>query len=463
VTDPIDLDRERKKRAAKPKPKPFEGWEAALHVDGYGRVKRSLANVMTILTDHPTWCNVIAYDAFADVIVSRTAPPTRKQDAPTNHRAGEWSDADSVRTAAWIAEAYQIDVGVQIVEQAVAAVARKSLVHPVRDYLKALKWDATQRLPTMLPHYFGAEQNGYTGAIGVKWMISAVARIMSPGCKSDHLLILESPEQGTGKSTALNILAGEYFADTGIVLGDKDSYQNLRRVWIYEFGELSAIRSAKDVERVKGFVTSRSDHYRPSYGRRALDFPRQCVFAGSTNETTYLADRTGNRRFWPVKTGRIDLAGLALDRDQLWAEAVTRYSSNEPWHVDSLELVNQCREQQEEREHLDPWVQFVTEWLTDPTVPDENLGGTARSRVNVENGITTADVLVGAIAMKRDRIDRAAETRAGQVLTHLGWERRKVRDPADWKKRTWRYFEPTKNVPTVPTVSHSNDEGGDVR
>jgi len=144
----------------------------------------------------------------------------------------------------------------------------------------------------------------------------------------------------------------------------------------------------------------------------------------------------------------------------LWAEAFVRYQSKETWHVDSLELVAECQDQQADRVQVDPWVQFATEWLEDPTVPDESLGSSARTRLRLENGFTTADLLVGAIAMKRDRIDRAAETRAGQVLKYLGLERRKVRHPDDWRKRTWRYFEGAKDVPTVPTES---EKGGDAQ
>lgn len=458
MTGPVDINSARQKRVGRTKPKPVEGWEATLHVDGYGNVKRSLANVLTILSSHPEWVGVLAYDAFADAVVTKLTPPVRIQDKPTNHGPGEWTEADSVRTAAWLAESYRIDVGVLTVEQAVPAIARKNIVHPVRDYLRSLRWDATQRLPSMLVTYLGAEKNAYTEAIGTKWMLSAVARVMNPGCKADHLLVLEG-EQGTGKSTALKTLAGQWFTDTGVVLGDKDSYQNLRRVWIYEFGELSSIRSAKDVERVKGFISSASDRYRPSFGRRAIDFPRQCVFAGSTNEGTYLADRTGNRRFWPVKTGHIDLVGLERDRNQLWAEAVARYESRETWHVDSLELVAECRERQEEREQIDPWVQFAVEWLANPTIRDDEglgrgLGYPVCIPLQTKDGITTTDLLVGAIGMKRDRIDRAAETRAGQVLKHLGWERRQVRNGS---VRVWRYFDLSLPVTT------SDLEGGDTQ
>ena len=121
-----------------------------------------------------------------------------------------------------------------------------------------------------------------------------------------------------------------WFADEISDLGSKDSAQDLRGKWIIELAELSAMKRG-DIERTKAFMSRAIDHYRPSYGRRSQDFPRQCVFAGTTNADTYLGDETGNRRFWPVKVGHIDLAGLREVRDQLWAEAVAAFKAGEKW------------------------------------------------------------------------------------------------------------------------------------
>jgi len=453
MTEPVDLNAERAKRKHKRKPPPREGWESHLQLNSEGNVKKSLANVMTIMGEHPDWQNVLAYDAFSESIVTTAVPPTREQDRPSNQVAGEWSEADSVRAAAWLAQSYFIDVGPITVEQAVQALAHRRIVHPVRDYLHGLKWDATQRLPSMLSTYFGSEKNPYTAAIGTRYMIGAVARIEQPACQMDTMLVCEG-DQGILKSSALRALAGQWFADSGLSIGDKDSYQSLRRVWIYEIPEFASIKAARDIERVKAFLTSRCDHYRPSYGRRAIDVPRQCVFAGSTNESEYLLDKTGARRFWPFNCGRIDLVSLERDRDQLWAEAVTRYESKERWWVDSLELRNLCEAEQADRTPVDPWVPIVEQWLADGyvLVPDGNGGF---DRVNPAEGLTTTDVLRGAISMHKERIDRAAEMRAGQVLRHFGWERRRVRIGSD---RAWKYFGPPLPVPTGGTET---SEGGD--
>ena len=450
MTEPVDLNAERAKRKHKPKAAPREGWESQLLLDQHGRVKGNLSNVMLILTGHPRWVGVIAFDAFKQSVVTQTPAPTRETETPVNHAAGEWTDEDSVRTAAWISQTYGNNVEVKTVDNAVAGIAARTIVHPVRDYLQSLTWDAQKRLPSMFSVYFGSEQNDYTSAIGVRFMVSAVARVFEPGCKVDNVVTWEGG-QGIGKSSAARILAvrSNWYSDTGVTLGDKDSYQCLRGTWIYELAELASIRSARDVERYKAFFSSPVDKYRPSYGKRTAGFPRQTVFIGTTNELEYLNDRSGNRRFWPIRCGRIDLVSLQRDVDLLWAEAVARYESREVWHVDSIELAERCKDEQAEREQVDPWVQFGTEWLSEQ-YPLIRNGIDDYDRVDPGNGITTAEFLRGAIGMAKDRIDRAVETRAGQVLRHLGLERRRVRQRG---KLSWRYFE-------VPTSVGTNEEGG---
>jgi predicted P-loop ATPase len=401
-----------------------EFWRNGLITTEKGAPKRGLANVMHVLTMHPEWADVLAYDAFGLAVVTRKRPPMREQDAPQDYATGDWTDEDSARTAAWFAAKVGFEPGPKSVDEAVAAVARRRVVHPVRDWLASLTWDGNPRLSNLASGYLGAAPTAYGAAVGRRWLIAAVARVFEPGCKVDSLLGLEG-EQGIGKSSALRLLAGaDWFADTGITIGEKDSYQALRRKWIYEFAELASIRG-REVERVKNFLSSQVDTFRASYGRRTQDHPRQVVFAGSTNESQYLADPTGSRRFWPLRCGIIDLRALERDRNQLWAEARVAYQAGEPWHLDTPELRALAAAEQAEREERDDWDDIVDRWLRRPMV-------------DISGGVTTGDVLLGALGFAAERITPAATKRVGHVMARLSLQRRQVR--VGGNRREWRYF-----------------------
>lgn len=221
-----------------------------------------------------------------------------------------------------------LDLSQSEVENLIEFVARHNHYDPVSKYLLDLRWDGTPRLNDWLIRYGNARlvsDNGldvlnYVKTVGRKWMMAAVARGLHPGCKADNVLVLEG-DQYIGKSAMLDILGGEWFADTKLSLGDKSTLELTSKSWIIEMSELATMKKS-ETEAQKGFFSTRVDHFRLSYGRRVRPYRRRCVFAGTTNEKNYLIDATGNRRFWTVWCDRFDLDALRADRDQLWAEAV---------------------------------------------------------------------------------------------------------------------------------------------
>lgn len=399
-----------------------------------GNIKPILANAITALK-HPKWEGVLALNEFSLQIVTRKETPWGKP-------AGEkWTDVDDIRAANWLQHQY-VHVNPHVAHDAVQSIAEENRFHPVREYLKSLKWDGTSRLETWLISYLGAADTKFVRAVGKRWLISGVARIFRPGCQADHTLLLEGP-QGIKKSTALRTLAGaEWFTDHISDLDSKDSRIELHGKWIVELAELSAVKRSLAIEKVKSFLTATSDHFRPPYGRGAIDVDRQNIFAGSVNDETPFTDETGNRRFWPVRCGTIDIEKLEADRDQLWAEAFERYENDEKWWLDSQELNDLAREEQQQRYQSGQWDEIIKRWAESPTQRSELRDGvriyTTPWDGSNENEVTSNDVLLHAIGKPVDRWTHSDKIAVSKCLTANGWHRAVRKDELGKSQRVFR-------------------------
>lgn len=364
------------------------------------------SNAISILVNDPRWADVLAYDEFAEAIMIRRMPPWH----PTDRRGatiGEWTDEDTTRTESWFQRAYGVRLGEQKILGAVAVAARTRCVHPVREYLRALEWDGIKRIDRWAVTLLGAPDTTYTRAVGRMWLISAVARVMRPGCKVDTMIILEG-KTGIKKSTALRALAGDqWFTEIAGMIDPKETPQLMRRKWIIELSELAALRRTREQETIKGFLSRQEDNYRPPYGKRARDFPRQSVFAGTTNEERYLRDPTGARRFWPIECGTIHRRGIEIERDMLWAEALIEYEKGARWFFSDSddELIKSAVAEQDKRYEEDSWLEPVREFC--------------ESRRNL--GVTTEEILVCCLSIEMGRWTHTETMRLGAVLRRIGW------------------------------------------
>ncbi len=254
--------------------------------------------------------------------------------------------------------------------QAIDLVANDNNYHPVRHYLESLTWDGVERLSGWLKTIGGcvveaeesevAQDNPYLSSVSRLVLVSAVKRIFEPGCKADSVLVLEGP-QGVGKSRIIQALCPkvEWFSDSlPGNLQDKDARQHLQGKWIVEMAELASINRST-IEATKAFITAQIDEYRPPYGRNVVSIPRQCIFIATTNSLDWARDDSGNRRFLPVRfDGDLDVAYMAQNRDQLWAEAYQAFRKGEDIHLkgDALRI---AQAEQSARQPGDPMTEAV--------------------------------------------------------------------------------------------------------
>ena len=320
-------------------------------------------------------------------------------------------------------------VGKDLVADAAQAVARKLAYHPIRDYLDGLCWDGVPRLDSWLVRHAGADDTPYTRAVGRKFLLAMVARVMKPGCKHDHTLVL-SGEQGQDKSKACSIIAGaEHFSDTlPSISGDKtDAIRHLQGKWLVELAEMAPSRKS-DAGDLKAFLSGAVDRVRMPYAKFDEAFPRQCVFVGTTNDDQFLRDATGGRRFWPVAVRQvIDTESLAAERDQLFAEAMDAFKAGEPWWLDREFEAEHAAPVQAGAYVADSWGDDVALWLDKPHDElDEEAG--------VKMEVTVSQVLSDALGINSGRHTMADQKRAGDVMRQLGWTKHHTMRGKVWRR-----------------------------
>ena len=325
---------------------------------------------------------------------------------------GELSDDACAMLRQVILDGFGYDPGKDHVRDAAHALCLENAFDPIVEYLNCLRWDGAPRVDEWLATYLGAEPTKFNCAVGRIMLVAAVRRARKPGTKFDHIVVLEGP-QGTGKSSAVTILAGrEFFSDQDILTLDaKSQMEALEGVWLFEIPELAGMRGA-DIEKIKAFASRWEDRARPAYGRFRENHPRRCIFVATTNDEEYLNDPTGNRRFWPVRTEAIDLVALAVDRDQLWAEAAALEARGETIALDPA-LWPEAEQVQGKRMEEDPWIEMLQ------SVEGTLINGTYR--------VSIKELLDEVLHLPADKQYPFVRARARRAMERLGWTYKVVR------------------------------------
>lgn len=323
-----------------------------------------------------------------------------------------------------------------IIEDAVNEIILNNKYHPIREYLNSLKgkWDGKPRLDTLLIDFFEADDTELNRWQTRLALVGAVKRVFQPGCKMDYILTLKG-DQGVGKSSFFQTLAAksEWFSDSLDDMRGKDAKDQLKGNWIIELGEMAAV-SKGDQKRIKQFITSSEDEYRPAYGKRSIRFKRQCIFVATTNDELPLKDDTGGRRWWIVDVkSRWFEKEIPLEVDQIWAEALTVYNrmeaNNEPLKLPN-HLENEAKKVQYENTDRGLYAAEIEQALQQGYIEEKDFHeGVRKIEIN-----ETCAFHVWEVILKRYKHDLTSTT-AREINATLknmpGWEcvgRRKFKE-----------------------------------
>lgn len=415
-----------------------DDWRADLVVNDKGRNEGSMHNVLLVLEHDAALAKLFFLDLFANrVLLTRDAAwPGAERD--------EFTDIDGTELAAWFGSphCYRMPVRRDTVMDCVEAIARRRARHPVREYLNALKWDGQKRIDRLFVDVFGSDDTNYVRRAALCFMVSAVARILwvdkdirHNGAQVDFMLVIEG-DQGIRKTSAVRALfSARWYAESMESPAGKDFYQAMQGRWCIEIGEMDSFSKA-DVTKVKQAITSRFDTYRPSYGRVARSFRRECVFVGTTNENQYLRDATGGRRFLPVRARSVNIDTIINTRDQLWAEAVALFHEGYKW----WDLPPEARDEQDKRFVSDSWEEVIGPWMQGKA-GEKHYPPRLQTRAGASpiNWATTTELLEWALHIDVGKHTKQDQMRVGPIMRRLGFEHERITfgdaRPWVWKRK----------------------------
>ena len=336
-----------------------------LSVDKNGKVKQTIGNCVTVINYDDRLKEMFRYNEMTDRI--------EVLGAWWNQSSINLSDNDLNNIRLYLETIYGL-AHEKTIPRAIDIIAHQRSYHPVRKYLAGLRWDGGKYIENLLPKYLGAEKSDYTTQALKLTMLGAIERVHNPSVKFETMMCLVEDEQGGGKSTIARLLAckDEWFTDDIKNLDDENVYRKLQGHWIIEFSEMLATANTKTVEAIKAFLSRQKDTYKVPYDKYPHDFPRQCIFIGTTNNLDFLPnDKTGNRRFIPVLTNMKAAEIHPLENEeetrafieQAWAEAMEIYRSGKYSLVFPKDLKDVLSEMQQSFTPEDPKVGIIQEWL----------------------------------------------------------------------------------------------------
>jgi len=379
--------------------------------DNHGRILATAGNLEMALRRADV-CGVhIGLDEFNDEIML----------ADWSDKSLLWrrfKDADYTRTRIRLERGGFLSIGRELLRDVVVLVAEDKRFDSAQVWLDRLRWDGVPRIESFLSTHFNARDSAYARSVALYLWTALAGRVMNPGCKADMVPVFIG-EQGGGKTTgvAAMVPGTDHYMEVRLDEAEIELARRMRGKLIGEIGELRGMAS-RDIEHIKAFVTRTHEEWIPKYREFATNFPRRLVFVGTTNAEEFLADETGNRRWLPVRVGKVDVGAIARDREQLWAEAATRWlADGVMWHD------AEQRGAETHAEHMisDPWAEAVARWLESPA------GFEPGGALNGEGEVTISAILQEALGVSVSQLAKKDEFRVGRILRAFGYEKKRIR------------------------------------
>ena len=412
-------------------------WLSKLTKDSQGRYEKTINNAVVVLENDPLLKGRIVTDEFAScgMVLGRVPWDQREEKR-------RWKDVDDAGFYRYVEVFYGL-TGKEKLDNALMIVSAQNRINDVKQYLQGLTWDGVKRLDTLLSEYLGAEDTAYTRAVMRKSLCAAVGRAVTGGIKYDYMPIFTGP-QGIGKSTFLRILGKDWFSDSLTTFEGKEAAELIQGTWINEIGELSAF-TKQETQVIKQFLSKTDDIYRAAYGRRTDKYPRRCVFFGTSNDSEFLKDATGNRRFWPVDVGvhpakKSVWNQLPLEVDQIWAEAYLYWTMGEPLYLPK-EIETLAKDQQEKHRESSGKEGIILDFLERKVPSNWDSLDLQKRRIfwngnmKLEEGtelvsrekVCAAEIWVECFGSELKHMKRSDSTEINNILLCLkGWERIKT-------------------------------------
>lgn len=406
-------------------------WLSKLTKDGNGRYEKTINNAVIVLENDPLLKGRIVTDEFASCGMVLGRVPWDQRDEKRR-----WTDVDDAGFYRYVEVFYGL-TGRERLDHALLIVSAQNKINDVKHYLQELEWDGVPRVDTLLADYLGADDTPYTRAVIRKALCAAVARAVVGGVKYDYMPIFTGP-QGIGKSTFLAILGKQWFSDSLTTFEGKEAAELIQGTWINEVGELSAF-TKQETQVVKQFLSKTEDIYRAAYGRRTDKYPRRCVFFGTSNDSEFLKDMTGNRRFWPVDVGlhpakKSVWKELPQEVDQVWAEAYARWAAGEELYMPK-NLEAAVVEQQETHREASGKEGLIMDFLNKPVPENWEQMDTIKRRMFLSGGmhvegalhvrdrICAVEIWVECFGGDLKFMKRSDSMEINNILLHGKWQR----------------------------------------